>query len=338
MDDPTTDEGDLSRFCCQTPSCAEHGRRGAGHLTVTARIGRDGQYRLLRCRACKSRFSDRRGTVFFGSHLPAAKVTSILAHVREGCGMRRTGRLVGTKEATNRGLASPADDERGDRWDHVALDPEHRLVLSVVPGKRTAANAAAAVVSDAARRMGGRTPRLVTTDGHAPHEQAILDAFGVAVTPPRTGKPGRPRRTRREPHPELTYATVRKARARGRMASVVTTLFFGTAAMLAAARRLSSCSRRVNASFIERAHGTDRHRNARKSRRTYRFSKDVPTHDAVGHFAAYRYDFCWPVRTLSDRGAGSPRQPPTPAMAAGPTDHVWPLADRLALPAVKRAA
>ena len=32
----------------------------------------------------------------------------------------------------------PADDRRGDCWDHVALDPEHRLVVSVVVGKRTA--------------------------------------------------------------------------------------------------------------------------------------------------------------------------------------------------------
>ena len=28
----------------------------------------------------------------------------------------------------------PADDDRGDNWDHVAFDPEHRLVVSVVPG------------------------------------------------------------------------------------------------------------------------------------------------------------------------------------------------------------
>ena len=26
---------------------------------------------------------------------------------------------------------------RGDNWDHVAFDPEHRLVLSVVNGKRS---------------------------------------------------------------------------------------------------------------------------------------------------------------------------------------------------------
>ena len=30
-----------------------------------------------------------------------------------------------------------ADRQQGDNWDHVAFDPEHRLVVSVVPGKRT---------------------------------------------------------------------------------------------------------------------------------------------------------------------------------------------------------
>ena len=31
----------------------------------------------------------------------------------------------------------PADARQGDNGDHVAFDPEHRLVVSVVPGKRT---------------------------------------------------------------------------------------------------------------------------------------------------------------------------------------------------------
>ena len=30
---------------------------------------------------------------------------------------------------------NPDDDKQGDHWDHVALDPEHRLVVSVVPGE-----------------------------------------------------------------------------------------------------------------------------------------------------------------------------------------------------------
>jgi len=98
MEVPVMD--DLSNFCCQKPSCADHGRRGAGNLSVCDRIGKNKQYRLLYCRTCKARFSERKGTVFFGSRTPPEKVVSILAHVQEGVGMRKTGRLVGVKEDT----------------------------------------------------------------------------------------------------------------------------------------------------------------------------------------------------------------------------------------------
>ncbi len=156
------------------------------------------------------------------------------------------------------------------------------------------------------------------------------------VTPPRTGRPGRPCKVRREPHRELTYATVRKTRAKGRVVSVVTTLIFGTVAMRAAAAlRSPACGRRVNTSFIERVNGTDRHRNARKAGKTYRFSQDGPTHDAAGYFAAYSYNSpcatskdCWPVRTLAQQVPGGVAPCRTPAMAAGLADHVWSPADR----------
>jgi LacI family transcriptional regulator len=98
MDDPAGK--DVSRFCCLKPSCPDRGRRGAGNLSVCDRIGKHRQYRLLYCRSCRARFSERKGTAFFRSPLPPAKVVSILAHVQEGVGMRKTGRLVGVKEDT----------------------------------------------------------------------------------------------------------------------------------------------------------------------------------------------------------------------------------------------
>src|SRR3954468_3712251 len=49
----------------------------------------------------------------------------------------------------------PADDQHGDWWDHVALDPERRLVLAVVPGARDA-EAVAEVVGEVKGRTGGR--------------------------------------------------------------------------------------------------------------------------------------------------------------------------------------
>jgi len=86
----------------------------------------------------------------------------------------------------------PADDRLGDRWDHVALGPAHRLVLGVVPGKRTAENVRT-LVAEVKRRTEGRMPSLITTDEYPPYHDAILKAYGQKISPPRTGKRGRPR-------------------------------------------------------------------------------------------------------------------------------------------------
>ena len=97
--------------------------------------------------------------------------------------------------------------------------------------------------------------------------------------------------------------------------------------------KASVCSRTINTSFVERRHATDRAQNARKSRRTYRFSKDWRVHEAMTYFTAYRYNFCWPVRTLRIRNEEGAWQPRTPAMAAGLADHVWSLEEWLTFPA-----
>ena len=91
---------DLSRFCCLNSGCPEHGRRGAGNLTVAHRYGPDKSRRMLRCRACKSRSSERKGTPLFGSHLTQEKAVSVLQHIAEGDGVRKTGRLVGVNRET----------------------------------------------------------------------------------------------------------------------------------------------------------------------------------------------------------------------------------------------
>ena len=80
---------------------------------------------------------------------------------------------------------------------------------------------------------------------------------------------------------------------------------FGTAEALDEALSESSASQSVNTSFVERHHGTDRSRNARKSRKTYQFSKDWEIHEAMTYFTMYSYNFCWEVRTLrSAQGGG----------------------------------
>ncbi len=92
-------DDDLSRFCCHNPDCPDHGRRGHGNLTVCMRYGKH-QRRLLYCRTCKARFSERKGTPLFDARLGDDKALAVLAHLADGCGVRQTGRLVGVGSNT----------------------------------------------------------------------------------------------------------------------------------------------------------------------------------------------------------------------------------------------
>jgi len=161
----------------------------------------------------------------------------------------------------------PADAKRGDNWDHVALDPEHRLVVSVVPGKRTAANGEK-VVQDCKPRPGGRPMNLRTSDDYPAYPPALLAAYGQGVVPPRTGKPGRPQAPYKVAPPELQYATVHKTREKGRVVKGNFRVVFGSALAVLAALAQSLVSKALNTAFIERHNGTDRNRNARKVRKS----------------------------------------------------------------------
>jgi len=228
-----------------------------------------------------------------------------------------------------------ADDARqGDNWDHVAFDSENRLVVSVVPGKRTVENLET-LIRDFKKRTEGRPMNLITSDEYKPYRQAILKAYGKKVVPERTGKPGRPKSPYYKASSKLRYATVHKTRRKGRVVKIDFRVVFGTVAAVMAALKRSKVSNKINTAFVERHNGTDRGRNGRKTRKTYCFSKDWDIHEAVTYFTMYTYNFCWPVRTLRRRGPDNHWTPRTPAMAAGLTDHVWPLREWLTLPAVQ---
>jgi IS1 family transposase len=217
----------------------------------------------------------------------------------------------------------------------VAFDPEHRLVVSVVPGKRTSENTRR-LVQDFKQRTQGRLPNLITSDEYPVYETELLEAYGEEVVPPRTGKPGRPKQPYQAPPAELKYATVHKTREKGRVTKIDFRVIFGTVAAVTAALAVSLVSRAVNTAFVERHNGTDRNRNGRKVRKTYCFSKDWQVHEAVTYFTMFTYNFCWPVRTLRVKGTDGRWQPRTPAMAAKLTDHAWSLSEWLTYPAVQR--
>jgi IS1 family transposase len=233
-----------------------------------------------------------------------------------------------------RRIVTPLDEADaclGEQWDFVALDPDSRLVLSVVVGKRVG-ETAVMLLEDAKRRLGGKTPELITSDEWSAYPEAIREVFGREVTPEPTGKPGRPAGPRVEVPAGLNYATVHKTRAKGRVVSVATRIVMG---LMAVVVKLLGGGK-VNTSYIERQNATDRHQNARKRRKTYCFSKDWEMHEAMTDYTMYSYNFCWPVRTLREKGSGGRWRQRTPAMVAGLTDRVWSLKEWVSFPACQR--
>ena len=64
----------------------------------------------------------------------------------------------------------------------MAFDPEHRLVLGVVPGARDA-ESVEDVVGEVKERTGGRVLSLMTSDDYPAYETAILNAYGQESRP-----------------------------------------------------------------------------------------------------------------------------------------------------------
>ena len=116
--------GDLKLFCCQNPHCPDYGRRGQGNLRVAFRNGPTKERRVLACRTCQQRFSERKGTALYRCKLPDAKALSVLEHLQESCGVRQTSRLVGVNKNTVVRLAVAAGQHAQDVHDErVAFSP-----------------------------------------------------------------------------------------------------------------------------------------------------------------------------------------------------------------------
>jgi len=199
----------------------------------------------------------------------------------------------------------------------------------VVVGKRTEANATQ-VVHEMCERTDGRPLNLITTDEYPAYAPALAAVYAEPAPAGRTG-PAAPRL------PEwLVYATVHKVRENNRVVKVEARLVFGPLANLVAALvwTVLGC---VSTVFIERSNGTDRGRNSRKVRKTYRFSKDWEVHRAMTVFTLYSANFCWCVRTLREEIIPKKcYRRRTAAMVAGLTDHVWTLKEWLLFTRTKR--
>ena len=217
------------------------------------------------------------------------------------------------------------EKEQGDNWDHTAIDSEHRLLLSIVPGKRTTENCRK-VVNEVKKRTNGRTDILITSDKHAPYKTVIEEAYAIEEKQ----SDGSIEKVMPK---ELCYATVNKTREDGRVTNIVQELVYGNWIFLTLYLFLSVVSDTINTSFVERNNATDRNQNGRKARKTLRFSKNWLIHNSMTYYVAYSYNFCWPVRTLRKKNNDGKWKSRTPGMSAGLADHVWTTLEWISYPA-----
>lgn len=232
----------------------------------------------------------------------------------------------------------PSDAEQGSYWDHVIIDPDTKLIVSLVVGRRDG-DSVVRLFTDFYERTGGHLPQLIVTDEYAPYKAVILDTYGVTreelgLTPVEEREYDREGMARYFFPAEITYATVHKEKENNRVAAVNSQVVFGTSEQAEQTLSESGRSRAINTSFVERYHGTQRQFNGRKKRKAYTFSKELSCHEACTWLVVVWYNFGWCVRTLREKVQ---EEPPryrhrTPAMAAGLADHAWSMPELLAYP------
>jgi transposase-like protein len=89
----------LKRIYCPNKRCSDYKKRGSENILVIGRYGKK-QYRLLRCRTCGFRFSERRLTIFFGMHTDEGTIRHVLISLLGGKSIRRTAKEMGLDKDT----------------------------------------------------------------------------------------------------------------------------------------------------------------------------------------------------------------------------------------------
>jgi IS1 family transposase len=226
----------------------------------------------------------------------------------------------------------------GDAWIWVAFAPVWKLVPAWVVGKRSLGNAKL-LVKRLRSTTDGYIP-LFTSDDLPHYANALLDEYGMMVTPPRKPGPGRPPLPRKAPPENLLYAVVVKRRENGHLEEVSTHIVYGTPEQIAAAIEASPVSATISTYGVERNNLTIRQHSRRAGRRVNAFSKerDYLEYQLTLSFAYYhfviphlglRQQLEPPVPTNGLKGSPKKWKERTPAMAAGLTDHIWTMDELL---------
>ena len=225
----------------------------------------------------------------------------------------------------------------GDTWVWVAFAPVSKLVPAWIAGRRTLTDGKMFVKS-LKNKLDEHMP-FFTSDDLPHYANALLDVYGQAIQPARTGKPGRPRGSYKVPPEDLLYAVVCKRREGSRVVEVTTKIIYGSPERIAKVLQDSPTSSMISTYGVERDNLTIPQHSRRMARRVNAFSKERQflVHQLDLAFAYYHFVIPHAglrkrlLKPIPTNGNGSPKiwLPQTPAMAAGLTDHVWSMDELL---------
>jgi len=321
-------------------ACPARGQVDEGNI----RIHRQ-QRRRYHCTVCGKTCSDRVGTVFFRRRTDPAIITQVLTLVSHGCPIPAIEAAFGLQAATIRAwvaaagqhaqaihhaiVAQPQDlahvqadeirvqTQAGMVWMALALMVRTRLWLggAVSPQRERQLLARVVALVVACAQM---QPLLFVTDGLTTSIDVVRKAFRVRQAIPR----GRPRW---QAWPNLVIAQVVKRSAGMLGAGMQHRLIHGTVRPFLTLLWHTPGCQVLNTASIERLNGTFRSRLAALGRRTH-WSARCLTTVVKGMYLIGTVDTFCTVHTRLRQALG---RLCTPAMAAGMTDHVWSVAERL---------
>ncbi len=191
----------------------------------------------------------------------------------------------------------------GDVWTWTALDPDTKLIVSWLVGRRDG-ETTHEFIDDVALRLANRVQ--LTTDGHKAYLEAVEDAFGAAVDYAQLVKlygPDTLEGQRRYSLPQCVGTEVTVVQGQPE-------------------------NWHISTSHVERQNLTMRMGMRRFTRLTNAFSKKLENHMHAVSLHFLFYNFARPHKTLAKANKGYPT---TPAMAAGLTDHVWSIEEMIDL-------
>jgi IS1 family transposase len=182
----------------------------------------------------------------------------------------------------------------GDVWLWSAIDAESKLILTWTLGDRNATSAKH-FVGDVAQRLGNRVQ--LTTDGHRVYLDAVENAFGCDMDYAMLVK------TLGSSQEETRYSPAKRVNCESKVVTGNPEL------------------KHISTSYVERHNWPVRTAMRRYTGLSNGFSRKVGNHAAAVAQNYFAYNFIQIHRTLRT----------SPAMAAGVTDHLWSVADLVAL-------